>query len=293
MKKLFTMVLMLVVVLAGCGSKESTDQSGEKESIRFSIWDETQQEGYQKIIDQFETENPNIDVTLEVTPWGDYWTKLETDALAGTAPDVVALDPAYYLQYQQGDLLMNLDDIVMEKGINLSKYNQSLIDAYSVDGSLFALPRDRDVIGLYYNKQILADAGAVVPTNWDEFLTEAKKIQDYNPEIMPLMLEIGQSGHWNLLAENGVEIIGEDGQSNYNTPEAIKALQFYQDLAVKYDMIPQPSEGDIYPPDALLSNNAAFILAGSWVISSIENSEVTDNIGVALLPNVTSMTSGS
>ena len=92
-KKIVASILcaaMLVVSVAGCQSKEAASggsaaaNNDEKVSLKFALWDKNQQPIYQKMVDQFMEENPNIKVEIEITPWAQYWTKLETAATGGS-----------------------------------------------------------------------------------------------------------------------------------------------------------------------------------------------------------------
>lgn len=38
-------------------------------TITFSLWDEIQSVVYQQLIDNFEEQNPNIHVEMQLTPW--------------------------------------------------------------------------------------------------------------------------------------------------------------------------------------------------------------------------------
>src|SRR5687768_3077925 len=56
--------------------------------ISYGLWDQNQLAAHEQIIAAFEAQNPNIKVTPEVVPWGDYWTKLQTAVAGGAANDV-------------------------------------------------------------------------------------------------------------------------------------------------------------------------------------------------------------
>ena len=54
-------------------------------TITYSLWDEIQSVVYQELIDNFEEQNPNIHVEMQLTPWDQYWTKFDASAGANQA----------------------------------------------------------------------------------------------------------------------------------------------------------------------------------------------------------------
>ena len=65
-KRLTAMVLSGVLA----ASMAVTGTAAEDQvTITFSLWDEIQSVVYQQLIDNFEEQNPNIHVEMQLTPW--------------------------------------------------------------------------------------------------------------------------------------------------------------------------------------------------------------------------------
>lgn len=89
MKKLVAIGLTLALsvgLLAGCGKDDS--EKGGKTNLSIGIWDTNQKATLEAMIDAYTKENPDVSIEIQLTPWKDYWTKLEASATGGTAPDV-------------------------------------------------------------------------------------------------------------------------------------------------------------------------------------------------------------
>ena len=72
-KRLTAMVLSGVLA----ASMAVTGTAAEDQvTITFSLWDEIQSVVYQQLIDNFEEQNPNIHVEMQLTPWDQYWKNL-------------------------------------------------------------------------------------------------------------------------------------------------------------------------------------------------------------------------
>ena len=81
-------VLLSGLVLGACGNGSDGEAGSGDVTITYSIWDKIQQPGMEAIAEAFEADNPGIDVKVEVTPWDQYWTKLEAGAKGDSRPDV-------------------------------------------------------------------------------------------------------------------------------------------------------------------------------------------------------------
>lgn len=84
---------LLVLGLAACGQStggataDAQPESGPV-TISYGIWDKNQMPAMQKIADEFHVANPNVTVKIQVTPFKQYFTTLQTAAAGGGAPDV-------------------------------------------------------------------------------------------------------------------------------------------------------------------------------------------------------------
>ena len=65
--------------LTACGNDnlKSGNSSDGNVILTYSIWDKGQEPAMRAIADAFEKENPNIKINVEITPWDQYWMKME------------------------------------------------------------------------------------------------------------------------------------------------------------------------------------------------------------------------
>src|ERR1700726_2111846 len=86
---LLILSMSFCIILAGfvaCGGAAAS--SNGPVNLTYALWDPTEQVGYQQSINVFMKQHPNIHVTIEETPWAQYWQKLNTEFAAGDAPDL-------------------------------------------------------------------------------------------------------------------------------------------------------------------------------------------------------------
>lgn len=215
MKKKLLLVLALVAMISTSavfaqGSDEKKDSADEKVTINVMYWDNVQKPVIDQAIVNFEAANPNITVESSIVPWAQYWQKLQTSTVAGTAPDVFWMNVPTFPKYANNGLLLNLSDYVAENNVDITKYPSTLIDLFTKDGNLYAIPENYDTIAMVYNKALFDEAGLDYPTadwTWDDLLAAAKKLTkdtDDGKQYGYMASYENQSGYYNFIASNGV-----------------------------------------------------------------------------------------
>ncbi|NNG40330.1 sugar ABC transporter substrate-binding protein [Flexivirga sp. ID2601S] len=157
-----------VLVLSGCSAAGwgLPSGGGGKVHLTYALWDANQQKGYQRSIDEFEKQHPNIDVTIEQVPYASYQQKITAQYISGNAPDVFWVNTPWLGDWVSGGLLADITDRVKAANIDLGQYYSSLVKLHEKDGRLYGLPKDWDTIAQYYNKDYLATIGVrSVPTD--------------------------------------------------------------------------------------------------------------------------------
>ena len=152
-------------------------------------------------------------------------------------------------------------------------------------GELYGLPFQRSTVLLYYNADLLTEAGLEVPTTWEELAMAAQALTTDAREgilipnswpywvFQPFAAGAGQ----NIVSDSDVEVF-------FDNPGVIDALQYWIDLYQTYGATPdgvQDNWGDA--PGAFADGSAAMIVHSSGSMRSIlNNAEFT--VGVGGLP---------
>ena len=161
-RKALALTLGLLLTLAtftGCGTQTKKASVGTETTkskavtITYAIWDSNQEKGLRTMADEFEKENSNIKIKIQVTGWADYWTALEAGATGGSLPDTFWMHSNEIYKYASNDQLLNLNDrIKASKKIEMDKFPSGLKSIYNYKSNQYAIPKDYDTIGLWYNK---------------------------------------------------------------------------------------------------------------------------------------------
>ncbi|NRF90372.1 extracellular solute-binding protein [Paenibacillus frigoriresistens] len=289
-------------------SKQAVDASGEPAELRYTIWDTNQQPAYQKIINEFQKENKNIKVTLQVVPWANYWDKLNTEIAGGTAPDVFWNYIPYVAGLANKGALLDINPYVSKDKVDLSKFNKSLLDGFVEGDKRYAIPKDWDTMGLFYNKEALKAAGidefpkdlefntqdggsfvkflqkATIDKNGkhaDEAGFDPKNIKQYGF----MFIDRGQidSGHLaGFAASNGATVLKD---SKLQLDDKLQnTFSFLYDLVYKYNVHPSYTDVHTSGSDAkFFSGQVAVWMQGSWMMKPIQDG-ASFKWGIAPMP---------
>lgn len=285
------MIAFLGLGVSACGSTNENESGSSDVTLKFAVWETYEAPGMKEIAKAFEEKNPNINVEVEVTPWDQYWTKMEAASTGGTAPDIITMHSNESYRYMSNDALLNLDELIDNGDIDLSNYKDGIEDLYTFEGSHYAIPKDVSTVALWYNKTLFDEAGIDYPDDtwtWDTFLDAAKKLTDTDKGIYGYAASNNpQDGYNNFIFQNEGSKLSEDRMSStFNTKNTVEAMQWYIDLITEEKVSPTSAQLDENDPSALFqSGRVAMITHGSWMANQFKDNEYTrKNCDVAVLP---------
>ncbi|MGK4042468.1 sugar ABC transporter substrate-binding protein [Heyndrickxia oleronia] len=287
MKKLFLGLTMfiLIFVMAGCSGEKASTKDGKIE-IRYGLWDKNQVPAIEEIIKKFNEKNPNIKVKLELTPYKQYFQKLETAATGGALPDVLWMNGPHIAQYAMGKVLQPLDDFIKKDQFDMNNYPESLVNLYTVEDKIYGVPKDFDTTGLWYNKKLFDEAGIPYPDetwDWNMLKEAAKKLTNKDKRIYGFAALMGnQGGYYDLIWQNGGYVVSDDNQSvGFSEPEAVEAIK-YNISFIEEGLSPTPAQmEETKPSDMMISGKIAMMFDGPWMVPEYKTNQDLD---VAVLP---------
>jgi ABC-type sugar transport system permease subunit/ABC-type glycerol-3-phosphate transport system substrate-binding protein len=263
--------------------------------LRFRYWGDVKEIAviHQTIL-AFQRDHPGVIVHGERVNAGDeYLQKLLIEQTAGLTPDVIFAADSYAALAGHG-ILMNLMPLVKaDPTVHLSDYYPGDLHVFTLDGKLYALPRDIAPEGLiYYNKTLFDKAHIPYPDgswSWDytphpergnkDFLTVAQKLThiDSNPGQSVFGYGTGDTSFTlnNLIYSSGADVVDNIFHPTkvlFNDPRVVKAMQFLQDLSFKYDVAPSAVDlqssgvGASGPHGLFAQGRIAMYCTGIWEV---------------------------
>lgn len=254
------------LVMTACAPAE---QSGPV-TITYTnfISNDGNEENLQAIVDAFEAENPDITVDVTTLPYGDYGTALQTDLAAGTVADVFDIEFANYASYQANGVLAPLDVT------NPEAYRPSLLEAYSTDGTSYALPSSFSTVVLFFNKDLFDAAGLDYPSSdwtWADEEAAAVALTDQAAGVWGDHQPVSFYEFYKVLAQNGGEFLTEDGTAvAFNSPEGVEAAQWL--VGKSGTVMPTIEQGQGTPDfdtNLFKDGKLAMMHTGIWVFGAV------------------------
>ena len=206
------------------------------------------------IIAEFEKQNPDIKVNIEMLPTKNLLEVVEVRLGSGEkVPDVFFVDAPMVTAYSVKQYLEPLAKYFTEE--ELAQYVDVCREYCTVDDVLYAIPFVNSSQVLYYNTRMFDEAG--IPhlskdpadrLTWEEVVELAKKLTidedgDGNPEVFGLgIAQISRPFQMLTMPESlGGQPIGDDGTVTgvLTTDAWIQACQFIQDLFNTWNVSPK------------------------------------------------------
>lgn len=284
-------LLMVVGLMAGCSSKansSSSASSDQKYTITCAIWDTNQAPVMKLMAQQFTKENPNITVDVQTVPWGQYWVKLQTAAAGGECYDTFWMSPAYSAQYVRGKVMMQIDSKIKESGVDMSQYPSALTAMFSFNKKTYAMPRDRTMTLLYYNKTLFDVANISYPDEtwtWDKLVQVAQKLTNKSEGIYGMgALNGGEHNFYNTIPQCGGYVISDDQKkSGYDLPATQQGVQMWVDL-INQGISPTIAQlTDTSQEKMFMAGKLAMFYGGDYNMTEFNNSDIKGKYDVSTI----------
>jgi multiple sugar transport system substrate-binding protein len=225
-----------VALVAACGSGGSGDTAaGGSVTLEFAQWwgAELPAGEFDKIVNDFTAQNPNIKIKLLSAPYASTKQQLITGAASKTLPDVVGLDGAWVNDFAKQGAITDLSKLMTDANYDASQ----LASQVQVKGKTYMIPVVNFVYPLFVNKDLLAKAGvAEVPTTRTQFLDAAKKISATSSDVkgwaLPLDTAVPngiQNDVMSWLWASGGSML-TDGKPNLTSAPVKSAVEYVKSL---------------------------------------------------------------
>jgi multiple sugar transport system substrate-binding protein len=283
----------MALVTGACTSGGGSEEGGEPGEVTLDFWvfESGGIGSFLKTLEtRFETENPNINIEFTAFPEENYGVKVDTAVAANKAPDMIVV---FGPDYMRRGLLQPLDDMVEEKGIDLSTYSQAIVqegDEFSCryGGQLYCLGSYQGATMLLYNKDMLDAAGLEYPAPFpamtpDQLVDMACQLRDEGNEVWGAGISDPMAFlPWEVV----VSPDGRTAQGYVNGQAAVAAFSAlargYQDGCIPTSNILDPWEQG---RDFFASGNLAMVITDFQDLPKVENAGI--NYGSTIMPTPT------
>ena len=277
----------------------------DKGPVTLTVWD--QESGpvskvWDRLNAEFEQKYPNVTIKRVNRDFGELKTLLKLAISSPHAPDVVEANQGWpdMGQLVKAGLLFPLDNYAKAYGWDKRvSDNVRAISSWSTDGTefgtgnLYGYTSMGEIVGVYYNKEMLASLGLSIPKTFGEFeqdLADAKQagdipIQFGNNDAFPGIHEFVVIQDQIASAQDLTDFVfgRQRNALSFDTPENVQAATILQNWAKAGYFTPGFGGGGY---DNAVSNfgkgQGLFMITGNWIVANLGADN--RNFGFFLMP---------
>ncbi|GAA5193813.1 ABC transporter substrate-binding protein [Rugosimonospora acidiphila] len=237
--------LLLLGGIAGCGAGSSDNSTASNAPVTIQFWNtftgplETE---LGSLVKDFESSHPNIKVKLVYQPYDSMLQALQTSVAAKKPPAIAQLELTQMGQLATDGALAPISDLLSANDAKAVQKSiiPAIATANSYQGKLYTVPLGYNSNVLYYNKDLLAQAGISpqdMPKTWAQLEQDSQKLaKDTNgdgktdtfgyafPAQAPWILEV-------RLWQSGAQLFNDaNNKALFDSPQAVNTFKQYQDL---------------------------------------------------------------
>lgn len=298
------MIALSLTAFVGCGGDEEEDTLEQK---IVKVWlhkSESEDEGkvYKAIAEAFNDEHlttstgRKIKMRLEFKNSSTALSSaINAEVLAGSLPDVVAVDAPNVAAYANSKILTDITQYISAE--SRADYVDSVIEQGTYNGKLYALSGADSPTGLYYNKKLLKEVGYTDgdfgtvenPWSWAELMEAMTRLKTAGKSYK-IKLNFGFGGEEGsiyfyapLVYSAGGSFVGADGKTAgaLNSDASVKGLQQIERFYTAGDWVYSGTNEDVFA-----QGGVAFEVYGTWHVSKIAKNykSFVNDYGVMPMP---------
>lgn len=272
----------------GSSGNGSTGRRGKKQ-LRFSVFHtDGELQFWKDCVEEYNELQDDVEIVIEEIPQEDYrGAKLATAFASGEGPDIFYAYPGMFLKYASAGTMLPLNDYIEPEV--LEDFSETSLEAVTVDGQILALPFEMELLGLYYNKEVFAEANIEPPTTWEELYEAAKELT--TDSRYGYTMQTVKGGHqlfewYPHLWMTGNNVFNESGdKAALNNEGVLSYLELMRKMYEEGYANINPSR-DNTEIGMLCEGETAMQIEGSWGITQMRDQypEMMDKIGIVPLP---------
>lgn len=278
------------------GATSSSGGAPAAEAVTITLWSSftgANGEAETALVEKFNEEFAG-DVMLDYQFQGTYEETAQkvTAALqAQTAPDVSLLSDVWWFKFYLNQTLLPLDDLIAAEGVDLTDYQDSLINEGLRQGAHYWMPFARSTPLFYYNKEKWEAAGLEDrgPETWMEFMEWAPSLVEKEGEEIRTSAFAHPNGAsyiaWlfqGVVWQFGGKYSDPDFTIHMTDENTVRAGQFYYDTVHTYEWAVPSTD----PTADFIGGFTAAAMMSTGAMGGVKNN-ATFEWGTSFLPKET------
>ncbi|TVR85576.1 MAG: extracellular solute-binding protein [Trueperaceae bacterium] len=222
-------------------------------------------------------------ITLSYEPLeGDFNAALFNALSAGTAADI------FYIPVETAPGIIATGKVLALDGlIDTDAFIDTLVEAYTVDGSVYGIAKDFNTLAIFYNLDLFEEAGVEVPNEtdtWETFADKLRGVAALDDDVYGACFPAGFDRFGAFAFATGWQTFDDGGATNLLDPAFVEAVTWYTDL-VREGVAIQPSDiGQGWTGGCFATDNVAVAIEGAWMLGFLRNEAPNLQYGSTFMP---------
>ena len=249
-------------------------------------------EYFDRLIAQFETENPTVRIDWVDVPWSGMESKILTAVAAKTAPDVVNLNPGFASQLASKGAWLDLSDRIPLT--QQQQYLPKIWNASTIDGRTFGIPWYLTTRIALYNRDLWTKAGFDTPPGDFAGLMAAARQMKAKTGKYAFFTTVVPTDSGEILesmVQRGMSLVNGDRKAAFDTP---LGRQVFGDWVTLYqkNLVPKEvlTEGYRYGLDLYQRGETALVSANPDFLKTLLKNAPTIAEATIAIPQITAET---
>jgi multiple sugar transport system substrate-binding protein len=183
-----------------------------------------------KLVEQFNSENQNIKVEMNVLQWADFYAKVPTAVSSGNGPDIAIMHIDQLATNAARRVIIPVDEIATVLEYQEDDFAPAVWQAGVYQEKRYGIPLDVHPLLFYYNQADLQKAGLNEPPKDKASFEAALKDMKANGVKDPFWITSTWPAHlmwWSLIYQFGGAPYNADGtQAQFNSDAGVQALEW-------------------------------------------------------------------
>jgi putative chitobiose transport system substrate-binding protein len=261
-------------LLGACGQQENSSAgTAGTNGSKITFWTmqlkPTFDDYMTGLVKDFSKQNPQVAVEWVDVPWADMENKILTSVSAGTAPDVVNLNPQFATKLAEKNALVDMQKTLSKEQQAL--YYPNIWKSNQLGDKIFGLPWYVGTNITVYNRKLFEKAGIKqAPKTYQELATVSEQLKAKTGKYA-FLLTMDGGLVLEAMVQMGMPLLTAEGKAAFNDPAGKAAFEYWVNL-FKKKVIPREilTEGHRKAVELYQAGELAMLLTGPEFMQAIK-----------------------
>ncbi len=252
------------------------------------------------LINRFQTENPDIEVKVNVVAWPGY-SQLAAQIAAGDPPDLVTMHQSVISDYSERGLIEPVDGLLRRAAIDPATFTPAARAGVVKEGRIYAMPWDTIGRLFHINTALMAKAGLmrggkpVLPRSPGELLTQARQFKAATGKPYLIQAQVSAPDFhvallYTYLLAQGADLFPDDRHISLDTPAAHEIVTLLRQINV--EGLTTRNQDFPAATASFIQGDGGIFPVGTWMLGPYEaeaqrrGSPLAGNYAVAPFPRL-------